>query len=188
VLDAAKAIVEAEGAAALSTTAIAERAGISVGSLYQYFPDKGAILDALADRYLESFEELMRDLEGDVVAADDLVGTLIDAFAARYRAEPGYRALWLGAHLTPQGRDADMRNKQALADGVARILVARELAQDDDELRTISRTAVLAADSLLQDAFRTDPNGDRRLLDEAKRMLRGYLTDVADRYRKEAGA
>jgi hypothetical protein len=130
----------------------------------------------------------MTDLEGDVVGSDDLVGALIDAFAARYRAEPGYRALWLGAHLTPQGRDADMRNKQALAEGVSRILVARELAQDGDELRTISRTAVLAADALLQDAFRTDPNGDRRLLEEAKRMLRGYLLDVADRFRKEAGA
>jgi AcrR family transcriptional regulator len=42
------------GADGLTTTRVAERAGVSVGSLYQYFPNKRALMASLLDRHLES--------------------------------------------------------------------------------------------------------------------------------------
>lgn len=56
VLEAAARILEAEGSHALTTNRVAERAGVSVGSLYQYFPGKEAIL-----------AELIRGLRRDMV-------------------------------------------------------------------------------------------------------------------------
>ncbi len=53
VLDAAAQVFERYGYAAGTTNRIAERAGVSVGSLYQYFPNKDAILVALTERHLE---------------------------------------------------------------------------------------------------------------------------------------
>jgi AcrR family transcriptional regulator len=50
IVEAASQILERRGAEALSTTEVAERAGVSVGTLYQYFPDKHAILLAAARR------------------------------------------------------------------------------------------------------------------------------------------
>src|SRR4051812_17203744 len=62
VLDAAEGLLATEGVEALTTTRIAGEANAAVGSLYQYFPDKTAIVDALAARYLEEFEGLMDEL------------------------------------------------------------------------------------------------------------------------------
>ena len=52
ILEAASQILERRGAAALNTNAVAERAGVSIGTLYQYFADKRAILLAAAEREL----------------------------------------------------------------------------------------------------------------------------------------
>ena len=187
-LDAADRLLAAEGADALSTTRIARAAGMSVGSLYQYFPDTGAIAAAIARRHMDAFEELMEQTveRAAVERWEDPVGALVDLFAGRYRDEPGYRALWFGRHLTPELREADRRNKLALAAGLRRVIVALGLARDDARAVTISEAAVHACDALLQEAFRRDPAGDRALLDEAKTMLRGYLDRVAAHYATQA--
>src|SRR4051794_30396381 len=174
VLDAAEELLAREGVEALTTTRIAAAADVAVGSLYQYFPDKRAIIDALAGRYLDEFEGLMGELGERAAAAggwrgEELVDRLIDAYADRYRGEPGYRALWFGRHLSEELREADRRNKLALADGVRRILVGGGVVADGDGLRTASFAAVLTADALLVEAFQRDPNGEPALLDEAKR-------------------
>jgi AcrR family transcriptional regulator len=52
IVEAAAQVLERDGAAAFSTGAVAERAGVSIGTLYQYFPDKQAILAAAARREL----------------------------------------------------------------------------------------------------------------------------------------
>jgi AcrR family transcriptional regulator len=183
VLDTAEVLLVREGPDALTTTRIAADAGVAVGSLYQYFPDKGAIVEALARRYLDDFEAVMEEQAARAVAErwDDLPVRLIDAFADRYRAQPGYRALWFGRAFTGELREADRRNKHALADGVRRILVDGGLARDGEELRSVCRAAVLAADALLQEAFREDPAGQPALLGEAKRILRLYFADLVGR-------
>src|SRR5215218_5081008 len=164
VLDAGEELLASEGVEALTTTRIAAEADVAVGSLYQYFPDKAAIVDALAARYLEEFEALMGELaeragrEG--WAADDMVDRLIDAYADRYRREPGYRALWFGRHLSEELREADRRNKVALAEGVRRILVDSGLVKDVAGVRVACRAAVLCADALLVEAFQEDAHGE----------------------------
>ena len=141
-------------------------------------------MDAVAHRYLGDFEELMEELAGQAGPGswDDPVATLIDAFADRYAARPGYRALWLGRHLSDELRAADHRNKEVLADGVRRILVAGGAVADVPGVALASRAAVLAADALLQEAFRLDAQGDPDLLDEAKQLLRAYLGASATRF------
>jgi AcrR family transcriptional regulator len=52
IVEAAAQILERDGAAAFNTNSVAERAGVSIGTLYQYFPDKQAILAAAAKREL----------------------------------------------------------------------------------------------------------------------------------------
>jgi AcrR family transcriptional regulator len=191
VLDTAERLLAVEGVEALTTTRIAAEADVSIGSLYQYFPDKGAIVDALAERYLEEFEGLMGDLAERAAIAGwqgpELVDRLIDAYADRYRREPGYRALWFGRHLSAELREADRRNKVALAEGVRRILVDGGLVLDVAGVRVACRAAVLCADALLVDAFQEDPNGEPALLREAKRILRNHLADVTERYARPGG-
>jgi len=188
-LDTADRLLADEGADALTTTRIAREAGVSVGSLYQYFPDTGAIAAALAARHMDAFEALMDETVARAAHErwDDPVGALVDLFAARYRSEPGYRALWFGRHMTEELREADRRNKLALADGLRRVVLELGLARDDERSVTISHAAVHACDALLQEAFRRHPDGDAALLEEAKTMLRGYLDRVAAHYGHQRG-
>jgi AcrR family transcriptional regulator len=184
VVDAAERLLAEDDPAhpgALTTTRIARAAGIAVGSLYQYFPDTAAVLAAVADRHLTAFEALMDQAARAAREErwDDPVGVLVDLFAARWREEPGYRALWLGVGLAPELLEADRANKRALARGVRRVLVAQGLAHDGPHLVTVSEAAVIAADALLQEAFRRDPAGDPTLLDELKTILRGHLATLA---------
>ena len=53
ILEAAVQVLERSGVDALNTNSVAERAGVSIGTLYQYFPDKDAILVAVARREME---------------------------------------------------------------------------------------------------------------------------------------
>src|SRR3954447_18768060 len=83
VLDAAEELLATEGVEALTTTRIAAEANVAVGSLYQYFPDKRTIVDALAARYLDEFEGLMDEMAeraaGERWQADDPGGQRGDA-------------------------------------------------------------------------------------------------------------
>ncbi|MCF3134544.1 TetR family transcriptional regulator [Streptomyces olivochromogenes] len=186
VLEAAERVLVDEGVEALTTTRVAAAAKVSVGSLYQYLPDRDAIIDALAAGYFARLEAVMDDFVRTAAARDrdDPVGMLIDAFAALYRTEHGFRALWFGSGLTERARSADREHKRRMADGVRRLLLALDLAEDDEALGRACHAAFLAADALAQEAFRRDAEGDAALLDEAKVMLRAYLTQVTARYRR----
>lgn len=92
VLEATAQILEAGGLAAFTTNAVAERAGVSIGTLYQYFADKNAILLALARQEMEAtlgeiaragLDESHPTLEARVRAT---VRAIVNAFRGRVRA------------------------------------------------------------------------------------------------------
>lgn len=185
ILEAADAILSAEGFEALAVRRIAQVAGVPVGSIYQFFPDKAAVVDALAGMYIGQFDAAIEQLVARSAAEQwpDPVGTLVDAFAALYRANPGYVALWSGRHLSPELARADEANNAAIADGVRRILV-RQVPLPGGAALTLaaeSRIAVVVADGLLQFAFREGPSGDEAVLDELKALLRLYLALIVER-------
>ncbi|MBS2966307.1 TetR family transcriptional regulator [Actinocrinis puniceicyclus] len=183
ILAAADEILSAEGFEALTVRRIAQVAGVPVGSIYQFFPDKAAVVDALAGAYIGQFDAAI----GRLVAASavqrwaDPVGTLVEAFAGLYRANPGYVALWSGRHLSPELARADEANNAAIAQGVRLILVRQAGLADGARLELSSRVAVAVADALLQFAFRLAPRGDEEVLEELKELLRLYLERLSAR-------
>lgn len=183
ILEAADAILSAEGFEALAVRRIAQVAGVPVGSIYQFFPDKAAVVDALAGTYIGQFDAAIEQLVARSAAErwQDPVGTLVDAFADLYRANPGYVALWSGRHLSPELARADEANNAAIADGVRRILVRQVALPDGEDLALESRVAVAVADALLQFAFREGASGDEAVLDELKALLRLYLARIVER-------
>ena len=60
ILEAAAHLLAERGYVATTTNHVAERAGVSIGSLYQYFPNKDALVVALEERHLEEAERLLR--------------------------------------------------------------------------------------------------------------------------------
>jgi AcrR family transcriptional regulator len=75
VLEAVPRVLKRHGARAVTTNRIAEVAGVSIGSLYQYFPDKQAIFQALHERHVEDVRQRMERAVSDCASAS------LDAFA-----------------------------------------------------------------------------------------------------------
>lgn len=98
ILEAAIQVLLGQGARRLTTTRVAERAGVSVGTLYQYFPHKEGLLYAVIQRYLDEVAETVvqtcqRNLGQPLdVASDVLVAAYVDAKSTHAEAS---RALYL---------------------------------------------------------------------------------------------
>jgi AcrR family transcriptional regulator len=181
ILAAADAILVAEGVEALTMRRIAERAGVPVGTLYQFFPDKGSVVDAVARAYIAEFDALVDGLVISAADGDwsDPVGRIVDEFAALYRSHPGYVALWSGRHLSQELARADEANNQLIAAGVQRLLAEHAGLADGGALELAALVAVRVADALLQYAFAVSPDGDEAVLAELKTLLRLYLAHLA---------
>src|SRR5436305_4950352 len=92
VLYAADELLEREGAPAFTTTRIAQTAGVSVGTVYRFFPDKQTIVEALAVQYWSDFDDLVAGVaEADEQAPlDDPGGPVLGALAAGFLARPAF--------------------------------------------------------------------------------------------------
>jgi AcrR family transcriptional regulator len=178
VLDAADEVLAHDGATAFTTTRIAAAAGIPIGSVYRYFPDKQTILEALAVRYWSDFEDLVAAAaEADESSPlKDPGAVVIDALAAGFRSRPGFLALWYGGLRTERLRDVTRPTRSAIAASIERILSVHWPHAPADRRRTAAQMVVLAGDGLLREAFRTDQAGDKLLLVESKLMIDAYLT------------
>lgn len=179
VLDAADTVLAAEGAGAFTTTRVATRAGVPIGSVYRFFPDKETIVEALAVRYWSDLEDLVAGVvEADAAeAVSDPVGAVLDVLVAGFRARPGFLALWYGGLRTERVRDATRPTRVAIGRSVER-LFARHWPNAPRRTRArVAEMVVLAGDSLLREAFRRNRRGDATVLAESKLMLRAYITE-----------
>ncbi|XQU76151.1 TetR family transcriptional regulator [Cupriavidus sp. H18C2] len=90
ILEASARVLKERGYAEMSTNAVAQRAGISVGSLYQYFPNKASLLAALHQRHAtemaESIEAVLAAPHGEGLPG--AVASLIRATMAAHEVEP----------------------------------------------------------------------------------------------------
>jgi AcrR family transcriptional regulator len=84
VLEAVRRVLRRQGAEAITTNRVAEAAGVSIGSLYQYFPDKQAIFLALHDRHVDGVRHVMDRTMTDCTSAslEDFTRELVERLAS----------------------------------------------------------------------------------------------------------
>jgi AcrR family transcriptional regulator len=177
VLDAADQVLAEQGPGAFTTTRIAQAAGIPVGSVYRYFPDKEAIIEALAVRYWSDFEDLVAAAAevDELEPLQDPGAIILDALAAGFRARPGFLALWFGGLRSERVRNATRPTRAAIGRSIERIFAVHWPAAAAAARATAAEMVVLAGDGLLREAFRRDLEGDERVLTESKLMLDAYI-------------
>jgi AcrR family transcriptional regulator len=177
VLAAAAALLQEVPYDEIGTRQIADRAEVSVGSLYRFFPDKDAIFSALSATWLEKVLELLdAQLAAPPPTIGDLVDRLVEAFAQFFRAEPGYRQVSLGSQALRMAPGAGAQNDEQLAERLRTVLAGHYGAPDDGSLGRRLLLVVRLTEFMLNQAFRADPGGDPWVLAELKVLLRRYIS------------
>src|SRR5580698_8218315 len=90
VLDAVIRILKREGSSAMTTNHIAEVAGVSIGSVYQYFPDKRAIFIALHERHIRQVDGVLERClaEGSDATLEEFIASLLLGMIQLHDADP----------------------------------------------------------------------------------------------------
>lgn len=139
ILNAAAALIAKDGSEAMRMGDVAEQAGISIGSLYQYFPDKAAILRELNERYNASCRQLIAAELGKVKTKTDLkriFAALLDMYYQFYRSEPVIRDIWSGAQADRGLQDLDFDDNRLNGAVLTEVLLRLHPDADPAHLRT----------------------------------------------------
>lgn len=182
---AAARILAEGGWTALNTNLVARRAGVSVGSVYEYFPDKTAILDAILGQHLADGEALIASYAGLLAQADHLEGAvelLVDGFIALHQGDPRlHRVLSSEVPLTPGQRE----RVHALRSAVIGLLGDR--LQGHVPAPALAATLLVdVADAVTHRWFVDEagvPAPPDILAAELRRVLQAYLADLTSAYR-----
>ncbi|PBC81557.1 MULTISPECIES: TetR/AcrR family transcriptional regulator [unclassified Streptomyces] len=181
ILDACAEVLDETGYDELSTRAVAGRAGVPIGSVYRFFPNKRAMAKALARRNLDAYADRITARltapAGRPLQWRHAMDVVVDEYLAMKRTMPGFALV----EFTVPAPHASRQANDEVADRL-RALLAGPLGLDtaDERLRTAFLVAVETADALLQLAFRTDPAGDPAIVTETKELLRAYLARYLD--------
>jgi AcrR family transcriptional regulator len=159
----------------LGTRLIAERAGVSVGTLYRFFPDKDAIARALLLGWLEDAAGFFGWAPGGEVPGQPgaILDHLIDSYAGFFRREPGFWNAFYHAQRSQELEQAQRQNDHDIASRLHDLLSGCGLSGPGLAARCL--IAVQVSDHLLGLAFRDNPDGDATVIEEAKLLLRRYL-------------
>ena len=163
VLEAAAQVFASHGYAGATTNHIAERAGVSVGTLYQYFPNKDAILLALAERHVEEAARGLAATAMSLRAAepdlDELVRVLVTA-TADLNADPVHAVLFDEAPRTPDLAGLLRRLRRTMAEEVEGHLA--RLGRGGDRPDLIAEYLVLSVDAAVHEVVIRYPSGPDR--------------------------
>lgn len=176
-LDAAAQAVDEIGYERLTTAMVAERAGASIGTVYRYFPDRIAVLQALGARNLDR-------VLGNVVSAVrdpqhtnwfDALTAAFEVLANAFRNEPSFRSLRVGDVLDLKPREFSQTYNSLVSQTMFDAVTQRFDLPATDEARFAFEMSIEVSDALANRAFIFNSNGDDAILETAKAYVASAL-------------
>jgi AcrR family transcriptional regulator len=182
ILAAASDLIARDGSDQLKMSEVAVAAGVSIGSLYQYFPDRSALIAALAARYFAGCRQCIAEALDGVDSVEALrvaFSALYDLYFSMFQAEPVLRDI-LAATQTDRTlqamEEAESRaNGRRLADVLARLDPARDARALDDAAYLVWHLG----ECTMRLAARLPQDEARRLVDTYKALALGALLPEA---------
>lgn len=180
ILSATAVLLDEVGIDGTTTNLIAERSGVTVGSMYQYFPNKYAILAAVAERmFTEQNERLEVFLgpEGFTLPWAEAVDAMIDASYAGRRSQPGSVAIRRAVAAVPELALVRERDREALTKRIVTTFRASGAGLPDAQLEAVAHTVIDVVIAVMDQAMVADAAQAARLIAELKLLLRSYLAN-----------
>jgi AcrR family transcriptional regulator len=165
ILQAAGHSIERDGLDRLTTRRIASMAGISVGALYEYFPNKQSIVYALVNDWMAKSFKILDDLHPTHGGEKDILsylGAQIDQITQLYRNQPGLGALITMAASVPELGEAVRVHDERITKSVSSALLHFAPQADPEDSISAARTiAIIAHEIICEAVARNAPDADR---------------------------
>jgi len=186
VLDAASSLLQQMPLEELTTTRIAAEAGLSIGGLYRFFPDKQTIIDAIAVRHVNQFRAsleatVMKTIEREFANLEtfdpaQILDSVVDAYVVYLDAHPDFRTISFGRHISAATREREASPNVGLPALLKNFMLERLGIPNTPELDLMLRVVSEAGERLIAYAYEQPTREERnRVIAEMKRMLSGYL-------------
>ena len=184
ILRAAEAIIAADGVDAATTRTIAQRARVAAPSLYRFFDDRDAILDALLEQMLTELEAAVQEAEpafaGESIEA--FVRLELELHVAYYEAHPSLTRLWFGGRVSPAVVELVRERNHLVAQRARRALTDAGLV-DAATPELVFDLLIEYGDRTLDTALRAGTRADRDVIEAGITAL----TAFAERYSPSRG-
>jgi AcrR family transcriptional regulator len=181
ILTCATQLIAARGSDTMRMSEVAAMAGISIGSLYQYFPDKAAIVRTLAERYHDASRACIAEALAEARSPDDLniaFAGLIDEYYALFRAEPVMGDIWCAMQADQSLRSVELEqsriNASLVANAIARVFPNVDRAGIDTQALLI----MSLGESTMRLAVSTTVTEGAELVAAYKRMALASLSSL----------
>ena len=174
ILEGAATVMAEKGSEAFRMSDVVERTGVPFGSLYQYFPDKTAIIGTLAERYNAIGRDCVANDLAMVESIDDLHPALCritDSYYRMFIDEPVMRDIWQATQADRALQQLDEEDGAFLTGLLVGALrpIAPDLAEAT--IATFAQLVMVLIAAAVRHAIVLPPDEARRLLDQFKRML-----------------
>jgi AcrR family transcriptional regulator len=177
ILDTAEQVFAEVGFDSATTNSIATQAGTSVGSLYEFFPNKGALAMALADRYTERIGSLYETLIVDEpdMPGPELIARVVEALDRFYREHPGAVPLLNGRLTSEELAGAGASLQRAMVVRIEAVIKSRRRELSAPRRQLVAQVIAEMARSLLVLADQVPLHQRHAVVREIERAIIGYL-------------
>lgn len=181
ILDTAAILIAEHGYDSVTTNQIASEANTSIGSLYQFFPNKESILVALSERYLTDLRDTMHTgFEADEsLGVFDQLDQLIDIFHDFYMAHPGFKPLMYGSYGLDTLSEATWGFYMEII-GQFSALFERRLHLSDERRHIAAMVMVSIVKTQVTMIDEADAALRPALLRELKAVIRAYVKSLTE--------
>ena len=182
ILRAAGELLDEQGYDGLSTTAVAQRAGISTATLYRHFPDKHAVLRALVVHLQSERADAIERIYEALGSEADWRGPAAEVMRTAYRlrlARPGGRSTRRALQVSPELWQWDQKQTEALAASLAKAIRRRKPAIGRATADRVALVAVATSIALLDLASLSQRKG-KALIEESILLREAYLARYLD--------
>lgn len=177
-------LIHEKGYEHVSVREIARAAGMPIASVYQYFPNKLAIVRQLWERYTETLTELLSaDLAALVTDPSEatrqrVINDVVDHMVANHRDNPAFLEIWRAVDGSPELRALNRENSLRVAEAVTSAIVA--VRPDADRLSTLSRALIAgeAASATVKLAQELPAELQAPIYENLKALLVSMLSDA----------
>ena len=178
-------LLEEVGQDDLTTILVAKRVGVSVGTLYHYFPNKYAILYALAEQWLGEWNLALQELEAvkiETLSLKKFVEKVMDRTLLVYKNQQGILPLVQAMSGVPELKELDNQHDELIIESMARMFRRLEITDDCAELSRLGSEWMEVSHALLLVIVEQNETDSTRSLSDLKFLSLCLLERAKSRF------